>query len=70
MSIESVQAILSRAMSDAAFAELLFADPDKALSGYDLTADEIAKFKAMSRAEFAAIITEERKSFGGSNWGG
>jgi len=64
MSTKSVETILSRAMSDAAFAEELFASPSKALAGYDLTAEEIAQITSMSRAEFAALATEERKSFG------
>jgi len=65
MSTQSIESILSRAMSDAAFADLLFSDPERALAGYDLTADEAAGFKAMSRADFAAApALEERKSFG------
>ena len=73
MSPEAVESILSRAMGDAAFADLLFRDPDEALAGFDLTPDEAAKFKSMSRADFdqwSHLSAEERKSFGGGNWGG
>jgi hypothetical protein len=67
MCAQSVESILSRAMKDATFAELLFSDADKALSGYDLTAEEIGNLKAMPRADFDQAhggSPEERKSFG------
>ena len=70
MSTNTVQTILSRAMSDPNFAEELLADPEKALSGYDLTVEEIAQFRGLTRAEFAAMTTGERKSFGGGFWSG
>jgi len=60
----TIDIILSRAMSDAVFTEELFANPSKALAGYDLTAEETVQITSMSRAEFAALATEERKSFG------
>ncbi|MDE3112925.1 MAG: hypothetical protein KGN00_11165 [Chloroflexota bacterium] len=44
MSAEQLHEILDRAMSDAAFRELLARDADAALKGYDLTAEERAKF--------------------------
>ncbi|MCK6568855.1 MAG: Os1348 family NHLP clan protein [Anaerolineales bacterium] len=52
MSQQTVESVLTRAMSDAAFADSLFANPEKALTGFDLTAEEIASLKGMSRAEF------------------
>lgn len=73
MSTQGIESVLSRAMSDAAFTELLFSDPDRALSGYDLTADEVAKLKGMSHADFdkwSHLSAEERKSFGGGWWSG
>ena len=73
MSVESVESILSRAMSDATFAELLFSNPEQALAGFDLTAEETATFKNMSRADFdkwSHLSAEERKSFGGGLWNG
>lgn len=66
MSAESVETILSRAMSDPAFADLLFSDADQAIGGYDLTADEVANLRGISRADFAALATaapEDRRSF-------
>lgn len=62
MSQQTVESILTRAMSDAAFAESLFANPEKALTGFDLTAEEVANLKGMSRAEFFNATPEERKS--------
>jgi hypothetical protein len=67
MSEKTVETILTRAMSDASFAETLFANPEKALAGYDLTSDEIANVKGMSRADFdkySSVSPEERKSLG------
>jgi hypothetical protein len=60
--MSTIETILSRAMSDHAFADALFADPEKALAEYDLPADVIEKFKKMSRAEFESLDTEERQS--------
>jgi hypothetical protein len=72
MSAQTVESILSRAMSDASFAEALLANPEQALTGFDLTADELANIKGMSRADvdqFASASPEERKSMG-ARWGG
>jgi hypothetical protein len=68
MPTKSVEEILHRAMSDRAFTELLFANPEKALAGYNLSAEDLATFKGISRAEFAGLAIEERKSMasGGS----
>ena len=66
----STETILSRMMSDAAFAEAVFADPAKALAEYNLSAEELASFKESLRADFetfAATTPEERKSFGWTN---
>jgi hypothetical protein len=66
MSAQIVETILSRAMSDAKFANSLFANPDQALVGFELTSEEVANFKSLSRAEFDAMTAaspEERKSF-------
>lgn len=72
MSAQSVESILSRAMSDAAYGDLLFADPDRALADFELTAEETAKLKSLSRTEFNMLMSspEERKSFGITTPGG
>ena len=70
MSTKTVEEILSRAMSDATFADALFADPAKALEGLDLTAEEAASFKDLHREDLnkmAHASLEERKSFGWNN---
>ena len=67
MSATGIESVLSRAMSDAQFANQLFSEPEKAIAGFDLTADEVAQLKSMPRAEFdkfAKSTPEERKSFG------
>ena len=60
----SVETILSRMISDSAFADAVFTDAEKALAEYKLSAEEIAKFKGLTRAHFEDMSTEERKSFG------
>lgn len=42
MSQKALEAIVGRAALDAHYRELLFADPDQALAGYDLTKEERA----------------------------
>lgn len=52
MSAEQVQAVVDRAIEDAAFRELLARDSATALAGYDLTAEERARFgSGTARAE-------------------
>jgi hypothetical protein len=68
VSADTVNTILTRAMSDQAFADSLFANMDHVLRGFDLTPEEFSKFKGMSRADFgkyAAASPEERKSMWG-----
>ena len=45
MSKEAVQAVIGKAVSDSKFREALFANPDKALAGYELTDEEKAALK-------------------------
>jgi hypothetical protein len=65
MSIKDVEVVLSRAMSDTAYADLLFSDVEKAVAGFELTAEEISNLRALTRAEFDKLNSspEERKSF-------
>ncbi len=54
MSAESVKQIIGRAIAEEPFRELLFTNPDQALAGFDLTADEIGALKGLKREEFDA----------------
>lgn len=66
MSTQTVETVLNRAISDTTFREQLFANPDEALAGYELSAEETANFKGMSQADFEALAKatpEERISF-------
>ncbi len=45
MSKEAVQAVISKAVTDSKFREELFANPDQALSGYELTEAEVAALR-------------------------
>ena len=58
MSKEAVEAIIGKAVVDSQFREALFADPERALAGYDLTGEEVAALKA--------IDAEEIESFAGA----
>jgi hypothetical protein len=65
--MSAIEIILSRAMNDAEFDELLFTDPDKAVAEYDLSAEEYAKLKSLTRTAFGALAIEQRKSMGKLN---
>jgi len=56
--LESVQEIVGRAITEPEYRELLFADPDRALSGYDLTEEEAAALKGLERERFDLIAGE------------
>jgi len=47
MSKEALQTVIGKAVADDKFREALFANPDKALAGYDLTQDEVAALKSV-----------------------
>ena len=70
MSAKGIEAVLDQAMSDSGFADQLFANPDQALAGFELTTEEATTFKGMARADFDKLVQaspEERKSFSWSN---
>jgi len=58
MSKEAVQAVIGKAVTDSRFREALFASPDEALAGYELTEAEVAALKS--------IDAETMESFAGS----
>jgi len=62
--MSTIETILSRAMGDAEFASLLMTNPEEALADYELSAEEIEKLKNLSSAQFEAMATDERRSFG------
>ena len=61
--MSTIEIILSRAMSDTKFAELLSTDPERAFADYSLNASELKRFKGISQASFEAVIAEENRSF-------
>lgn len=67
MSVESVETIISRAVTEPEYRELLFNEPDKALEGYELTEEEAASLKELEREKFDAVLgeLEDRISRGG-----
>lgn len=66
MSNEAVQSILERTVSDEGFRGELFADPDAALAGYDLTAEEATALRALceetEQSESVALDQRQTKS--------
>lgn len=67
MSLDSVQVIIGRAVSELEYRDLLFDNPDKALGGYDLTEEEAYALKKLQRKRFDAVAgeLEERVSRAG-----
>jgi hypothetical protein len=64
--MSTIEIILSRMMNDPAFADVVFADAEKALDEYDLAPEEITTFKKMQRIDLDAFLSaspDERKSF-------
>src|SRR5512136_833839 len=55
MSKEAVQAVIDKAVTDDKFREELFAHPDKALHGFDLTEDEIAGLKKIDSESMESL---------------
>ena len=58
MALQSVQNVIGKAAVDRAYRELLFSKPDEALAGHDLSADEVACLKGLSREKFDAVAGE------------
>ena len=67
MSVKAIETVLTRALCDVRFAALLVEQPQLALAGYDLTAEEVAKFESLSNADFEAFdipALEEHVAYG------
>jgi hypothetical protein len=54
MSRRALEAVIGRAILDEEFRLALFADPEAALVGYDLTADELAALKKVDAESLEA----------------
>ena len=63
--MSTIESILTRCMSDPAFAEALIAKPTETLAEYNLSAEELAQFQGLSQVEIDALVAnpENRKSF-------
>ena len=51
----TIETILSRMMNEPEFADVVFADTEKALAEYKLSAEELERFQQISRADFEAL---------------
>jgi hypothetical protein len=61
MSKQALEAVIGKAVMDSEFREALFADPDKALEGYELAEEEVAALKAIDAEtveSFAGTLDE------------
>lgn len=58
MSEEQVRTIIGRAVIDADYREIFFNDPDTALAGYELTAEEAQSLKDIKREAFDEVAAE------------
>jgi hypothetical protein len=69
MSHKDVEQIISRAVVDEQFRELLFSSPGEALIGHDLTADERQALQGLSREKFDNALgdLEMRSVTGGAS---
>jgi hypothetical protein len=65
MSLEAVQAVLERTVTDPDFRTQLFTQPDEALATYELTSDENSALRDLcldaSQSESAALDRRETK---------
>jgi hypothetical protein len=60
MSKAGVEALAQRAMSDESFRQQVKSNPDAALAGYDLTAEEKAAIKSGNTAKLRELGVDER----------
>jgi len=58
VSAENLEKIVARAVEDEKFRELLFANPEQALAGIELTDQEIALLKTLVAENFDAAAGE------------
>lgn len=60
MSKAGVEALAQRAMSDESFRQQIKSNPDTAMAGYDLTAEEKAAIKSGNTAKLRELGVDER----------
>jgi hypothetical protein len=60
MSKAAVEALAQKAMADESFRKQLKSNPDAALAGYDLTAEEKAAIKSGNAAKLRELGVDER----------
>ncbi|NJN18427.1 MAG: Franean1_4349 family RiPP [Oscillochloris sp.] len=71
MSQEAVQAVIGRAVTDAAFRQRLIDNAHEACQGYDLTTEELEALEALdaqSLAEFAGKLDSRISKTGGKGF--
>jgi hypothetical protein len=56
MSKEAMEVIIGKAVLDTEFREMLFANPDEVLAGYDLSEEEAAALKALDAKHISKVI--------------
>jgi hypothetical protein len=61
--VSTIDLILTRMMYEAVFADAVFENAEAALMEYNLTSEEVSRFKTISRLKFSAMTLEDRKTF-------
>ena len=70
MADEAVRKVIGRAIGDLEYRDLLFTNPDSALAGLDLTAEEINVIKGFKRDKFDAAAGEMEQRISRAGIGG
>jgi len=61
--MSTIDIILTRMMYEAVFADAVFENAEAALTEYNLTSEEVSRFKTLSRLKLSAMTLEDRKTF-------
>lgn len=58
MSTVAVKQVIARALAEPEFKELLLTDPEQALTGLELSADEVMSLKSLTREALEALALQ------------
>jgi len=61
--VSTIDIILTRMMYEAVFADAVFENAEAALREYNLTPDEVSRFKTITRLNLSTMTLDDRKAF-------
>jgi hypothetical protein len=70
MSREAVEAVIGKAVLDSEFREALFASPEEALAGFDLTDEEVAGLKTIDAETMETLAGTLDERISKMDWAG